>query len=123
MLVFIAPIVLLWLWHPADFMLYNPFQVQSDYGTLLVIPVMLVSAWGISRAASSFEGLIFLNGLLILCIIFMQYASRILASGWGRCLFDNGMDISYLVMALPFLAIGSPALFHENLTLIGERNP
>jgi len=117
-LVFAAPIALLWLWQPSDFVRYNPFKIQLVYGTPLVLPAMAIMGWGVSRIAKSFEQLVFGSGLMLLCIVFAQNASRIVEGGWHACIFNSAMDISLMVMALPFLALGAPAFFLNDETAV-----
>ena len=121
-LVFLAPIALLYLWHPHDFSINNPFMVQTTYGNL----VFCVALCGLSLFAGILakkpSHLILLCAIILCCSVIGKHLLVIFQVGWQLGIFSNKPDISYVVIPLPFFGIALALYYQKNYTHSGSSN-
>jgi hypothetical protein len=113
-IIFLIPVVLLAIVYKSDFTRYNPFSVQVLYGGRLLFPVLAILAITCGFLAKNTAQLLSLIGFSLLSTALAQYGVQIMSGGFVRCLFNDIIDISYIVMALPFLAVSGAGMFTKD---------
>lgn len=108
--IYAAPILFLMAKYTADFKSYNPFMVQLAYADLYMWSVILVCSYLVAEVSRSIPQFFTYIGAAILFLALGQNLWSISRFGLIECLSNNRMDISYMVMALPFIGIGIPYL-------------
>jgi hypothetical protein len=95
---------------------FNPFAVQSSLlpGAATVV-IALFAMVGALRT-KSFSGFVLLQTLCLFAIAFGYVAIQIARSGWHAVFIGDGADISYFLLAFPFLAVGSALALMEGPT-------
>nr|MDQ3073582.1 hypothetical protein [Bacteroidota bacterium] len=112
---FVILFIPLYLWDPSLFMAYNPITLQKSFlpDGLLFFIIVLTVIW--SFRIHDKGKLMYACGVMLFitvaahCVYFWQ------RNDWQDVLYSSEVDISYFVLALPFLFL---SLFPR----IGERN-
>jgi hypothetical protein len=105
--VFISLLAPLFLWHPAQFIVYNPLTIQSMLlpGWLKVgLVVMTVAAGWFSR---TFDETIAFTGAIFFGVVGLAFLQEIITGGWQHTFWESGFDIGYFILALPFLVFAN----------------
>jgi len=88
----------------ADFMVMNPFVVQSSFlmpfGYTLVFIAMAIVSPLLCRLR---EDVYFYSGLVLFLTILFYVGYQIVTTSYKTALIDSGADISYLILCTPFL--------------------
>ena len=112
-----APILLFW---PGESLLSNPFITQA--GTFLSLQSILLFAilafiLGVLIYKEAWPSIIFADGMLLLLPVLWYFLTTILELGWEVAIFDDHLDLTYLLLPLPFILIASfasPSLVDRN---------
>lgn len=116
--IFAATLIPFYAWDPAFFADKNPYFVQSGYipGWALAL-VLLATGW-IGWRGRGASNLFASTGLLLFATVSGCFLIAVARTGWAHVLWENGFDISYFALPMPFLLLeagrvffaGSPAL-------------
>lgn len=99
------------LTYPSFFQGYNPFVVQTSLmpGSATVV-VGLISC-AVALRLVNFSGFIFFQSICLFVIALIYISLRIASYGWHNAIIGDGADISYLMLAFPFLFISIASFF------------
>ena len=105
MIAFSITIVPFILWDPQLFIKYNPFTEQGgvvgSYISIALIMISVMVGFWVKTEAQFYLG----SGLIIYGAAFMYFISRFIQNGFNPELLITGADISYFILALPFLLL------------------
>jgi len=95
------------------FLRYNPFTLQASFVGFKVIAVFVALAVFAGFCVKSQQQMFFSVALLIFGVVSVYLLRDLYRYGFQDILLESGGDISYLILALPFLL----------LSIEGERRP
>jgi hypothetical protein len=105
MAVFIITFVPFFLWDQQLFIKYNPFTLQGDIiGRYLAVALIMISVMVgvlVKTEAQLYLG----TGLMLYGAAFIYFINRLITCGFNPEFLQNNVDISYFIMALPFLLL------------------
>ena|GEM_PF-2323497 len=103
----------LYLWHPKDFQEFNPILVQSTLLPMsLGLPILVITAMAATKA-KDFYGVLYVSGVLITLSVLASFLLVIHSDGPRAAFWDSKFDISYFLLAIPFLVLSSSLLYPE----------
>lgn len=92
--VFLLTIAPVYLWHPADFIKYNPFSVQSTFLPMgIAVPIgiaILIAMW----YAKSLNQLVFISSTGLFGLVAVSFIFWAPIYGWHNSLYKNAFDVS-----------------------------
>lgn len=84
---------------------YNPFAVQTSIMPGWATAIVGLISCAVALRLRSFAGFVFFQTLCIFSIAFIFVSTQIIRYGWHNSLIGDRADISYLLLAFPFLFI------------------
>ena len=96
------------IWDASLFMQYNPITLQAGFLPSWLLFLFVVSSVMIGTKIKSLSQLYCTLGVFIFIIISAAWIKVIISSGFKHALLLNGFDISYFLLAVPFLLLGIP---------------
>ena len=106
-------------WDMHKFLSNNPFHEQSDKMPLGLAACFIAGAVACGFFARSFERAVLASGYLLFGLISSGFLIKIFKAGFTQAFWGSGFDISYFMMALPFLVL---SLFPLSRSSTGEVN-
>jgi len=102
---FIITFVPFYLWDRQLFILHNPFMVQGDvvgpYISIALLMISLMAGFLVKTESELYLG----SGLIIYGAAFIYFISRFIQSGFNLESVVTVVDVSYFILALPFLLL------------------
>jgi hypothetical protein len=84
---------------------YNPFAVQTSIMPGPAVVIVGIISCAVALRLRSFAGFVFFQCFCLFAIAFMFVSMRISSYGWHNSLIGDRADISYFLLAFPFLFI------------------
>lgn len=101
---FVITFLPLIIFYPTEFLIMNPFKVQSgflipSYYTLIFIVLAIILSWFWCESSNIF----FLSGFSLFISILIYLIYHLFNSGLKGAIIDSAADISYFLFCIPFL--------------------
>ena len=104
--VFALTIIPLWFVFPTEFVQYNPFHTEaSAFVPFAFNFLFLAIALCCGLLCKSDRSVAFLSGISLVLIVLTYFTYHIILDGWDNAFTNSYADISYFIMAIPFLLI------------------
>jgi hypothetical protein len=102
---FIATFIPFIIWDYQAFMKYNPLTLQSDFaGSYMAIVFIMISV-ALGYLAKTEKQLYLNSGLVVYGAVFIYFIKTCVQHDFNLNLLQYNVDISYFIMALPFLLL------------------
>lgn len=96
------------IWDLNTFIRYNPITLQASLASHSAIILVLLLSVVAGLYVKTEQDVYFSTAILILLVVSSHMVMGINSYGFDEALFGNKADISYLVLALPFLSLSMP---------------
>lgn len=116
---FAATLIPFYLWDPVFFADKNPYFVQSGYIPGWALAIVLLTTAGIGWSGRSATQLFAATGLLLFATVFGCFLLAVVRTGFVHVLWENGFDISYFALPMPFLLLEAGGVFFGTPTRDG----
>ncbi|MFC1681250.1 hypothetical protein ACFL1S_05625 [Pseudomonadota bacterium] len=100
-------------WEFDSFMQYNPIVLQAGFLNLPLLIIFFFSAVIIGLKSADSCSFYRNLSLFLVVVISAAFILTILEHGWNTAFHQNTFDISYYILALPFLIMACPTLKQE----------
>lgn len=108
--VFALTLVPLYLWSPEGFATYNPLMVQSNFSSVPMAAAAVAGALFVGWRSPSLIALLAGIGAVLVLMVGAVMAHNVIVDGWPETLLGSRFDISYFLLAVPFLVPSSATL-------------
>ncbi len=103
---FAVTIIPLVIWDLSLFMKFNPITLQAGFLNLpLLLSVFAITILVFFKTQNKTQFYQRL-GIIMFLIVLVAMIKEIIISGWSQAVFGNAFDISYFILAIPFLVRG-----------------